>query len=318
MFDNLKTNKELLGHVVALVTSLVWGATFVSTKVLLDTFTPFEIMVSRFILAFLFLCAIRPRILKTKQKRHEFLFAAAGLTGVIGYFMLENVALTMTTASNVSIAVDTAPMFIALIATVIGFERALKPNFVMGFVIAMAGVLLISIPFAQLGSSAPDSLIPGVFGVGELLAVSAALSWGVYSNIVARLGQLGYETLPATKRIFLWGLIWSVVLIPVFKPEVSIADYLSWETGGNLLYLGLIASGCCFVTWGKAVEFLGPARSGIYLYLQPVTTCLIAHFALGEDFTLYMGIGVVLVLGGLIFAQRRFEHIFEKKKRETI
>ena len=44
-------NKNLMGHLFALVTILLWGTTFISTKVLLRSFTPIEILFFRFIMA---------------------------------------------------------------------------------------------------------------------------------------------------------------------------------------------------------------------------------------------------------------------------
>ncbi len=46
-------NHALQGHALAMFTELVWGTTFVSTKVLLRAFTPLEIMIARFALGFL-------------------------------------------------------------------------------------------------------------------------------------------------------------------------------------------------------------------------------------------------------------------------
>ena len=43
-------NKILMGHLFALVTILLWGTTFISTKVLLRSFTPIEILFFRFIM----------------------------------------------------------------------------------------------------------------------------------------------------------------------------------------------------------------------------------------------------------------------------
>lgn len=42
-------NENALGHITALFTILVWGTTFVSTKILLVDFTPIEILFIRFV-----------------------------------------------------------------------------------------------------------------------------------------------------------------------------------------------------------------------------------------------------------------------------
>ena len=54
-------NETILGHVLTLMTIIIWGTTFVSTKVLLEAFTPIEILFFRFTLGYFSLWAIYPR-----------------------------------------------------------------------------------------------------------------------------------------------------------------------------------------------------------------------------------------------------------------
>ena len=98
-------NETALGHVLTLMTIIIWGTTFVSTKVLLEAFTPIEILFFRFTLGYLSLWAIYPRKGTYGTLRQELLFAAAGLCGVTLYFLLENIALTYTFASNVGVII---------------------------------------------------------------------------------------------------------------------------------------------------------------------------------------------------------------------
>lgn len=104
---------KTLAHVLASLTILVWGTTFIATKILLETFAPLEILLIRFVMGFLGLTIYDLIANRGKRPpfniRQELLFAAAGLTGVVIYYLLENVALTMTSASNVGIIVSVAP-----------------------------------------------------------------------------------------------------------------------------------------------------------------------------------------------------------------
>ena len=43
-------NKMTMGHIAALITIVIWGTTFISTKILLTDFTPIEILFFRFLL----------------------------------------------------------------------------------------------------------------------------------------------------------------------------------------------------------------------------------------------------------------------------
>lgn len=51
-------SKNMTGHLLCVVTALVWGTTFISTKILLRGFTPVEILFMRFMIGYLALLAI--------------------------------------------------------------------------------------------------------------------------------------------------------------------------------------------------------------------------------------------------------------------
>ena len=102
-------NKILMGLLFALVTILLWGTTFISTKVLLRSFTPIEILFFRFIMGLIVLFLIYPYRLKVTDKKQEWIFAGAGLSGITLYYLFENIALVYAPASNVGVITATAP-----------------------------------------------------------------------------------------------------------------------------------------------------------------------------------------------------------------
>lgn len=71
--------KAAAGHITALITIVIWGTTFISTKILLADFTPIEILFFRFLLGLLVLIAIYPKRLRIKDKKQELTLAMAGL-----------------------------------------------------------------------------------------------------------------------------------------------------------------------------------------------------------------------------------------------
>ena len=186
-------NKNYTGHFTAALTILIWGTTFISTKVLLEDFQPVEILVFRFILGFVILLLISPRRLKTKGKGEELLFVGAGLSGICLYYLLENIALTYTLASNVGVIISVAPFFTAILAHLFlgaaSQEEKLGIPFFIGFFLAMAGIIMISFNGAEL------KLNPS----GDLLALLAALVWAVYSILSS---SLGYPVVLTTRRTF--------------------------------------------------------------------------------------------------------------------
>lgn len=284
------------GHLFALLSIFIWGTTFISTKVLLRTLQPIEILFIRIFIGFVFLILFYPRRLKLTDRRQERLFAAAGLMGITVYYLCENIALTYTAASNVSIIVTIAPFFTALLS--VPFLKAEKPRlpFYLGFAAAISGVILISYS----GSSSLE-LNP----LGDLLAAAAAISWAFYSILTRKISELGYNTIQATRRVFLYGLLFMIPMLFVLGFHLEIEKITSVVNLGNLLYLGLCASALCFVTWGSAVKLLGAVKTSVYIYLVPVVTLVASVLILHEPLTPALIIGSLLTLLGLWLSQTK-------------
>ena len=288
-------DRRTLGHLAALFTIVNWGTTFIATKVLLRSFTPVEILVFRFMLGIVVLFAACPRLLRVRDRRQELVFAAAGLTGVCLYYLMENVALTYTTAANVGVIVTAAPLFTALIVWKTGGgEGAPSGKFFLGFVTAMAGICLISFP-----STSSVSLD----WRGDLLALGAAAVWGVYSRLVKVIASYGYPILQTTRRTFLYGMIFMLPAALLMDFHWDLARLAQPVNALTMLYLGIGACALCFVTWGVAVDCLGAVKTSIYIYLSPVITLVCSAAVLNERMTPASLVGAVLTLGGLVLSQ---------------
>ena len=111
----MTVDPAMKGHGAALFTILVWGTTFISTKILLTDFTPIEILFFRFLLGLAALILVYPRRLRLTERKQEVTFALAGLCGVCLYYLLENIALTYTMASNVGVILSVAPFFTGIL-----------------------------------------------------------------------------------------------------------------------------------------------------------------------------------------------------------
>ena len=165
------------GHLFALLTIVIWGTTFISTKILLKDFQPVEILFFRFVMGLAALLAVYPRRLKGTSKSQERTFAAAGLCGICLYYLLENIALTYTMASNVGIIISVAPFFTAILSHLLLKEERPRASFFIGFAVAMSGISLISFNGSKL------QLNP----TGDLLALLAALVWACYSVLTKKI-----------------------------------------------------------------------------------------------------------------------------------
>ena len=283
--------KQITGHMLACGTQIMWGATFVSTKVLLQYFMPVEVLFTRAVLAFIALMLFWPHRLRLKERKQEFLFAWAGLFGLVLYFMLENTALTLTYASNVGIIVACAPFFVAV---TVGwfFKEKSGATFYIGFLIAITGVALIS-----LNGQKSLNLTP--------LAFLAMVSWGFYSALIKKISEWDYPTIAVTRRIYFYAILF---LIPVL-----IMEHASWDPAAvakpevisNFLFLGIGASAGGFVLWNLATKWIGAVRTSVYIYVSPVVTVVLSVLILHEKMTPVSVLGSLLIFAGLVISQKR-------------
>ena len=291
-----KSNHKVIAHILAFFTAILWGTTFVSTKILLKEFTPITILFVRFVIAYVALWIVHPKRYRLKGFKEEFWLFFEGIFGVSLYFFCENVALLNTFASNVGVIVSTAPMFTAIIASV--FLKEERPNkyFYIGFICSIVGISCISFQGQQKFQINP---------VGDLLAVFAGICWAIYSVVMKKHVDLKTDMLGATRRIIFYAIVTMIPFCFLTDYHLEMESLLKPVMLANLLYLGILASALCYLIWNYAVEHLGAVTSSIYIYIVPVITIVTSILVLKEPFTLLIGFGAGLTIAGLFISGKK-------------
>lgn len=284
------------GHLLALLTILIWGTTFISTKILLKDFTPVEILFFRFLIGYFVLLLIYSRPIRTTSFKEELLFISAGLCGVTLYFLIENIALVYTLASNVGVIVSIAPFFTAVIAHFFLEEEKFHRQFFIGFLIALAGIILIGLNGSYLLPLNP---------IGDLLALLAPVVWAIYSVLMRKISLLKVHTIGATRRVFFYGLLFMLPPLFLFDFQLGLSRFKEISNVAHLLFLGLGASALCFLTWNKAVGILGAVKTSVYIYIVPVITVAASALVLNEKITWAILTGTFLTLTGSYISERK-------------
>lgn len=286
-------DRKAVGHICALITNMIWSSTFISTKVLLRDFSPVEILFYRFLLGYLFLWILRPKLLRTDSWRTEVCFAGCGFFGIFLNYFCENSALLYTNASNVSVIVSASPFCVGILAYFLLKEKW-KRFFGVGFVFAIVGIAMISFDGME-GAS--------FHWVGDLISVAAALTWAVYGIFSDKVNAKGYDVILVSRRMFFYGLIFVGTAYAAEGGHHSIELLCEPVYLGNLLYLGLCACALAFVIWNYAVKVLGAVVSNVYVYLLPVFTIILSVLILHERLSAASVAGMALTLAGTAISQ---------------
>ena len=286
---------SLLYHICALIPVTVWGASFISTKVLLtEGLNAVEIYIYRFLLAYVLTFLVCPKPLMSNSWKDELKFAVCGICGGSIYFIAENTAVIYTLVSNVSLIVALAPLLTTLIIGVMYKDDRPSKGMLAGSVIAFLGVGCVIFN---------SSFVLSIKPFGDLLALLAALSWAIYSIGLRSLSAV-YSTWFVSRKTFFYGVVTALPFL-LFEPSCA-----TWEMMTrpvvlcNLLFLGLVCSMAAYIFWSVAVAKLGALKSGNYLYVSPLVTLLLSALLLGENVSVIGYAGCGLILAGLILSEK--------------
>lgn len=291
-----KRSSLLQYHVIAFLVIAIWGMTFISTRVLIDHgMTPEEIFLVRFLIGYVGIWFISPKRLWCDNWKDELWMVAAGVTGGSVYFYAENTAVGLTYVNNVSFIVCTAPLFTAFFDLALHRNRKPTRGLILGSLLALFGMLLVIF-----NGSFDIKFVPH----GDLLALLAAILWGVYGIVVNKVTDR-YDTKFITRKIFFYGVL---TILPFFikKPwAFPLSGFSDPIVIFNVVFLGVLASLVCYEAWNVALKRLGTITASNYVYLNPVFTVLGSFLFLGESITRIALIGSVLILSGVYLAGRK-------------
>jgi len=285
----MERKNKVFAHIIALITIIAWGSTFIASRFMLDYFTPLQVMTMRFVIAYVVLWIMKPKLTHLIWK-DELVFLLMGLSGCSIYFITENTALTITSTSNVSILVASSPILTALLAHLFTKDEKLKPNTITGFIIAFIGVA-----FVVFNGTFILKLNP----VGDLLAFFSALSWAVYSIILKNVINR-YDNILLIRKIMFYGILTAAPFLFIEGKRFDYEALLNPKILISILFLGVIGSGICYLTWNISVKRLGIITTNSYIYVIPFVTMILAAILLKEQITIIGVLGAVLIISGVV------------------
>ena len=271
---------------------VVWGASFVATKVAIREIQPVVLVWVRFGIGVVILGAFvwsRKQLTLPKARDWGF-FALLGFLGITFHQWLQSTGLITAQAMTTGWIVASIPIFMVILGWLFLKERLswLQSS---GIVLAALGVLLV----ITRGNLA--SLSPGRFSAtGDILILISAPNWAVFS-ILSRSRLKIYPAALMMFYVMLFGWLFSSVLLPGSNGLRTIFS-LSLDGWTAVAFLGIFCSGIAYVFWYDALVALPVAQTGAFLYIEPLITLIVAAIVLHEPIHLAsLGGGGIILLG---------------------
>lgn len=218
-----------------------------------------------------------------------------GVLGITLQYSLFYVGLQYTTATNAALIFGTSPGLTAILSALFLGEK-LDARRALGLVVAFTGLLLL-----VTGGSLKQVQLTGQY-LGDLTILLTALAWAGYSVV----GKPLFSRNPSLATTFHVTWIGTLGLIPlaVWEGRQLGVSGLSPSAWLAVAYMGVLCSAVAFLIWNWALSQIEASQVGVYVYIEPLVTVLLASIFLGEAVTWPVVIGGGLVLGGIAFVGR--------------
>jgi drug/metabolite transporter (DMT)-like permease len=275
-----------------------WGASFIVNKVALRELGPANLSFYDWLVGTAFLCAYvvatrrRPPVWAT-LRRQPLIFVAMALFLIPIPYLLQNFALQRTTVINVSILLDSDPVFLVILGVLLLGEHVTWIQ-AAGVATALIGTAVIT-----LNGGSIDLASGGV--AGSLMALCAAFSLSIYSILakVALRQNRAFVTALLTA-----GLGTALLLLPAWAEGLSWPGNWSASVWLAILFLGIACSGWGVLAWFRILNELDASRAAPLVFFIPLIAATLSILLLKEQPTIYTLVGAVLIFAGVVTSER--------------
>jgi drug/metabolite transporter (DMT)-like permease len=291
---------------------LMWAGNAVVGRLLAGHVPPLALNALRWALAALILAPLGWRALRDRRAIAQAwpYLLAIGSFGVGAYNSLQYLALTTSTALNVTLIAASTPLWMLAVGAIWFGQRPTRYQLV-GALLSLLGVVLV----VSRGAWATLAQVQFVAGDGYILI--AAMSWAIYSWLLARPPAALRPPSRQTLQAWGWaGLLLVQVLFGLLAAgaaaagEAALTDpaAIDWRNGwvlAALLFVALGPSVAAYRCWGLGVSLGGPALAAFFANLTPLFAALLSALWLGEAPRAYHAAAFALIVAGIAVSARR-------------
>ncbi|WP_027340006.1 DMT family transporter [Halonatronum saccharophilum] len=288
--------KSYFPIVSGLITSIIFGFSFLFTKEALDLLAPFHLLAFRFSFAAGVLTLLKYlKVIKVDYSGKRIkLLLMLGIFQPVFYFVFETIGLNLTTSSEAGMVIALIPVIVTILGAIF-LKEIPTPKQLFFIITSVLGVFFIIFMGDRVRVS-------GEF-IGLLLLLGAVLSAGIF-NIISRKLSLEFNAVEITYIMMLMGAITfntiSLIqhtiggnlagyLAPIFEIEILIA----------VVYLGILSSVVAFFLVNFMLSQMEASRSAVFANLTTIVSVIAGVTLRNEPFYWFHAVGCILIIIGV-------------------
>jgi drug/metabolite transporter (DMT)-like permease len=287
----LLMSRSVKAHILLVLTTLVWGATFVQIKDALSDISPLLFNAIRMGLAGVAVVIVFHRHLRS-MTRDSFLMGCLVGSFLWAGYEFQTTGLRLTTPSKsaflTGFSVILVPVFLAL-----GWRRHVNRWVVAGVLTALVGLFLMTVPAGGGGLNLVS------INRGDLLTLGCAVFFALHIiNMGRAMQKYKFEQIATLQTIVAATLM--LLTIPVLEqPHVVWSAHVIWA----ILVTGLLGTAAAFSIQAWAQQFTAPTYTALIFLLEPVFAWITSYIFLHERLGIRAGMGAMLILAGIVVSE---------------
>ena len=292
--------KKFFSEGALVLTTLLWGVTFVVIKLSLSDVSPLLFVSLRFTLAAIILIPFIFNIFKGATREALIGGIVLGILNFAG-FATQTIGLKYTSATKSGFITGTFVIFTPILQLIFEKRFPRKEN-VFGIILVLLGLALLS----SKGTSIFDifSEIGQNFNIGDFFTLICAIIFALYIVYLDMIShKIDYKLL-VLSQIFVTGIFgW---LFTCFL-SLSGLEKINFNLNGTVIfaviYTAIAATIIATTLQTKFQKFVTPTKAAIIFSLEPIFAALFAFFIINEKLSSFGFIGCIFIFTGLLVSE---------------
>lgn len=282
-------SRSLKAHVLLVLVTFAWGATFVLVKNALAQVSPLVFNSFRMAVATVALLVIFRKALPKLTLPSALGGMAMGVFLFLGY-AFQTSGLRLTTPSKSAFITGLAVVLVPIVVAVTG-RRVPGRWTMLGVFAALTGLYLMTIPSGEGFSLA-------TINRGDLLTLACAISFAMHIYVTGHMTQQhGFE--PVSVLQVATAAVLMALVIPLETPRLTLSGPVVFA----ILFTGLICTAAAFSIQAWAQQFTPPTHTALIFALEPVFAAMTSYILAGERLGARGTIGAILILSGILISE---------------
>ncbi len=293
----MMNNKKIVSATLAaLMAQVIFGLSFMFTKIALNFTSPLTVIADRYIVAFMGLTVVMLISRKTvRLGKNLWKLVVMSLFQPVLYFVFESYGISMTTSAFSSIMISLIPV-VSMLSGIFVLKEVPSPMQYVFMSLSVFGVIVMALAGKSDGT---------VTTLGIVLLLGAVIS-SVIFNISSRKISKEFTAFERTYAMTVIGLIvfLSISFIEnIENPIAVVLSFLSPRFCGAVVYLGLVSSVVAFLLLNYANTHLPVAKTTVFSNITTVVSVVAGVVFLNEKFSVSTVISTIMIVVGVCGVQ---------------